>query len=216
MFNRKLKARIAELEMSNRALNERAEALAKELKVSNSEKGELWFKVNEKDAELQDARAELSKARVERDSARKGSDILLERTEGLKAKLERGRTVLIDWRDTDPEYKEIIQGVIDEYDAEIMPPAPWVDAGKQALQTYFGLSRASWSVLPRVTLQAMPGLWQYRFAALMSELDKEFPNFPDLNWQVRAKGAGGKFVPIPDAMTNYRHPDREALKAWGK
>lgn len=216
MFNRKLKARIAELEMSNRALDERAEKLWNALEGKREEVGQLKRKLRTSDGALQDVRADLANARVERDSARKGSDDLMARVEDLKSKMERGRTVLVEWRDSDPDFAEIIQDVIDEYDTEITPPVPWKDAGEQRLQKYFGLSRASWSVLPRVTLQAMPDLWKYRFAALMVELDNRFPNFPDLDWQVRAKGAGGKFVPIPEAMTNYRYPDRDALKSWGK
>lgn len=37
---------------------------------------------------------------------------------------------------------------------------------------YFGLSRASWLVLPRIALQSMPIEWQERFFALVHEMEE--------------------------------------------
>ena len=42
---------------------------------------------------------------------------------------------------------------------------------------WFGLSHASWLVLPRVALQSMPSAWQVKFFALVRELEEtiEYP-----------------------------------------
>lgn len=165
-------------------------------------------------------RQKLNELRAWRDEANKRTaDTLRDASEeanALRIGTERGRAVLIEWRDSDPQFSEIIQEVIDEFDAMTTGGDLAEGAGQQALDLHFGLSRASWSVLPRVLLNQMPDLWKDRFARLMGELDAEFPHLPPINYIVRAKGANGRFEALPPALCDYRHPDREALKQWRK
>lgn len=46
------------------------------------------------------------------------------------------------------------------------------------VHTWFGLSYANYTVLPRTLLQSMPEEWQHRFTALMDELDTAFAHVP--------------------------------------
>ncbi len=128
--------------------------------------------------------------------------------------MERAREILVDWRNSDPQFTEIIQGVIDDFD-DASADAAWPDgAGQAALDLKFGLSYASWFVLPRAVMNRMPDLWKGRFAALWSEFDAEFGEFPSLDYNVMAKGPKGRFVKLPDAMCNYRHPDVATIDTW--
>lgn len=85
--------------------------------------------------------------------------------------------------------------------------------GYQSLWGWFGLSRASFLVLPRVMMHEMPDQWQERMADLLLEWEKQYPN-ADLEFTVR-KSRGGKLQPMPEILTNYRHPDRDAVRSIG-
>ena len=77
---------------------------------------------------------------------------------------------------------------------------------------YFGLSYASWLVLPRIALQSMPKKWQNKFYSLVNEMyDKvEFPDgFLDLSFSVTAK-KGGKFV--SHELPHYKHNELNIKK----
>ena len=82
----------------------------------------------------------------------------------------------------------------------------------ESLSQFFGLSRAAWLVLPRVTMEHMPNKWQEKMAKLLEEHSETFPNQSDLSFHISAKAAG-KFVKLPKHLCNYRHPDREAIDA---
>lgn len=81
----------------------------------------------------------------------------------------------------------------------------------EALEYYFGLSYASWLVLPRVFMAAMPEEWRIKMAALLNEFDETWV-FPGTigEWQVQHR-VDGKFARIPEWLSNYRHPDRATI-----
>jgi hypothetical protein len=78
------------------------------------------------------------------------------------------------------------------------------------LSCWFGLSYASFLVLPRVMMEAMPDEWQRKMAVLLNEYDNEFSNQPDIGTRVQIT-KDGKLIKTPDWMINYRHPDYEAI-----
>jgi hypothetical protein len=71
----------------------------------------------------------------------------------------------------------------------------------------FGLTYASYLVLPRSVLQHMPLEWQRRFLAMLDELPAAARE--GAYW-VRRKDERGRFA--PDPLAQYRHPDREMLE----
>lgn len=108
-------------------------------------------------------------------------------------------------------YPPHIQKLIDDVDA-----AHEAKSGAERLGCWFSLSRASFAVLPRVLMEAMPDEWQLRMAKLLEEADEAFPNMPVTKFTVTAKTNGGKFGKIPDWLCNYRHPDRERIEECRK
>lgn len=78
------------------------------------------------------------------------------------------------------------------------------------LQLWFGLSYASFLVLPRVLMEAMPEEWQSKIAALLIEYDEAFPNQPDISTRVQIT-QNGKLIKTPAWLINYRRPDKEAI-----
>jgi hypothetical protein len=81
--------------------------------------------------------------------------------------------------------------------------------GSEAISEGFGLSYASYLVLPRAILERMPNDWQLRFMALIGELQSKFSW--DDQYAVFKRGEDGKFE--RDPLSNYRHPSFEVLKA---
>ena len=82
--------------------------------------------------------------------------------------------------------------------------------GHDALWIWFELSRAGWLTLPRVMMHDMPDDWQARMAQLLNEWDDHWKNLPEFSTHVSIK-LNGRFVRTPPAISNYRHPSREAL-----
>ncbi|WP_053092115.1 hypothetical protein [Stenotrophomonas maltophilia] len=66
----------------------------------------------------------------------------------------------------------------------------------------FGLTRASYLVVPRRTLQSMPLEWQQQFVALMDEAQAYLPADAFPEYTVRRQD-NGKFV--ADPLRDYRH-----------
>lgn len=89
------------------------------------------------------------------------------------------------------------------------------DSGSDALDLWFGLSRASFAILPRTLMQEMPDEWQGKMAALLNEYDAAFTEWPTDQWDaVRAQlTKNGKCVRSPEWLVNYRHPNRAAINA---
>lgn len=90
--------------------------------------------------------------------------------------------------------------------------------GQHALSCWFGLSYASFLVLPRVLMEAMDDPWKERMAVLLKELSAEFPNVPEENYTVRITDGknGNRMVKTPEWMLNYRHPDRALINSFRK
>jgi hypothetical protein len=81
--------------------------------------------------------------------------------------------------------------------------------GYDELWHWFGLSRASWLVLPRSFMHQMPDLWQEQMADLLKQFERSF-NGIDMEFEVRGR-INGKMAKIPEFISNYRHPDLTAI-----
>lgn len=81
---------------------------------------------------------------------------------------------------------------------------------EQPMWDYFGLSYASYLVLPRVILCAMSAEWQRRLVALLDEAESEFGIVPrEGEYAVFLRCARRRFV--ADPLRQYRHPDRDLI-----
>jgi hypothetical protein len=87
------------------------------------------------------------------------------------------------------------------------------------IHEYFSLSYASWLVLPRVILEAMPEDWQRQFVEMLDQVNETFDWCPqDLSFQVIGRQRG-RLTSLPEVLCSYRHPvrkDIEALRCDGK
>ena len=81
----------------------------------------------------------------------------------------------------------------------------------EKLQCWFELSYASFLTLPRVLMQSMPIEWQNKMADLLNEYEEAFPNMPEGMGSTVRITHNGRIVPTPEWLTNYRHPDHEAI-----
>lgn len=85
--------------------------------------------------------------------------------------------------------------------------------GHEALNNWFCLSYASFAVMPRVLMEAMPDKWQLRMARLLTEFDHEF-NQPDtISSRVQITDDQGRLVKTPKWLVNYRHPDSRLIES---
>jgi hypothetical protein len=87
-------------------------------------------------------------------------------------------------------------------DSEVTPdPVIYQDG---PIHTWFGLSYASYLVLPRLVLDAMPQEWQGRFVGLLGELDDRYGYVLDRGtYSVQLKDDAGRFQ--HDPLSDYRH-----------
>jgi hypothetical protein len=69
----------------------------------------------------------------------------------------------------------------------------------EAIHTWFGLTYASYLVLPRSVLQSMPDPWQAKFVTLLEEMQDAFGYLDWPGYRVNAVGENGRFIkdPIP-------------------
>ncbi|EOZ4994267.1 TPA: hypothetical protein SLC29_002477 [Morganella morganii] len=80
------------------------------------------------------------------------------------------------------------------------------------LWTWFGLSYASFLVLPRVLMHEMPIEWQDKMAALLHEYDETFDTSSVCHSvTVSAKDKNNRFMKMPEYILNYRHPERDEI-----
>ncbi len=86
---------------------------------------------------------------------------------------------------------------------------------RKDLQAWFGLSYASFLVMPRVAMQAMPHDWQEKMAELLHEYDESINTsaFGVHSCFVTAKDSDNKFMKMPKQLTNYRHPTEHTINA---
>lgn len=86
-------------------------------------------------------------------------------------------------------------------------------AGYEKLWGWFGLSRASFCVMPRTLMHEMPEKWQSKMADLLAEYDATFDRGELDNCKVLAVGENGKFTSWPEWLLQYRRPDLERINA---
>lgn len=79
------------------------------------------------------------------------------------------------------------------------------------LWAWFGLSYASFLVLPRVLMHQMPIDWQDKMADLLDQYDNSFPNKPDIGTRVQCT-VDGKLSKFPSWVLDYRHPKAEEIE----
>lgn len=82
---------------------------------------------------------------------------------------------------------------------------------EEDLQSWFGLSYASFLTMPRVLMESMPSDWQKKMAKLLFEYNNSFPNQPDIGTRVQIT-QHGKLIPTPQWIINYRHPDLKMIE----
>ena len=78
----------------------------------------------------------------------------------------------------------------------------------------FELSYASFLVIPRLLLEAMPWGWQTEMVDLMEEFNKKYKNWiPDgKEIMVRMIGEDGRYVKLPENICNYRRGDAKEFE----
>jgi hypothetical protein len=97
---------------------------------------------------------------------------------------------------------------------EIAPPGlGHRSLGYDELWSWFGLSRASFCIMPRAFMHAMPDLWQRRMATLLKEWDDTWQWGDDIDGCRAQATKAGRLVPMPDYIINYRHPDVAKINA---
>lgn len=86
---------------------------------------------------------------------------------------------------------------------------------RKDLWLWFGLSYASFLVLPRVAMHAMPKEWQEQMAELLHQYDETINKsaFGVSSCFVTAKNSENKFMKMPDELLNYRHPQKDTIEA---
>lgn len=77
---------------------------------------------------------------------------------------------------------------------------------------WFGLTYASYAVLPRVLMEHMPGKWQREFVRLMDQAETEFPEFHSPVYVVQIRDKRGQF--IYDPLREYRHADPALIESF--
>ena len=84
----------------------------------------------------------------------------------------------------------------------------------EPLWDWFGLSYASFCVLPRVLMHAMPAEWQTRMAELLEEYDAawDWSNLEDIKTRVQAiDPRTGRIVWLSTWLKDYRYPDKHEI-----
>ena len=85
--------------------------------------------------------------------------------------------------------------------------------GADKLWCWFGLDRATFCVMPRVLMHAMPDEWQGRMADLLNEYQATFDTSKLPACKVMAIGDKDRFASWPGWLLQYRHPDYSAIEA---
>lgn len=80
------------------------------------------------------------------------------------------------------------------------------------LQSWFGLSYASWLTMPRVLMEAMPAEWQRQITPLLWQYSEAWDTSHMAEPYVLARN-GNKFTSWPEWLLNYRHPDAAQIAA---
>lgn len=84
---------------------------------------------------------------------------------------------------------------------------------RKDLSLWFGLSHASFLVLPRVAMEAMPQEWKEKMAELLNEYDEtiDVSAYGVHSCFVTVKDENNRFMKMPEELINYRHPSKETI-----
>lgn len=88
----------------------------------------------------------------------------------------------------------------------------------QPIHTYFGLTYASYLVLPRSVMQAMPVQWQTQMVKLLEQVEERYgglygSNGYDVRLVADTDADTGEAIAFePDPLANYRYPIPELRK----
>ncbi len=82
----------------------------------------------------------------------------------------------------------------------------------ETIHNWFGLTYASYLVLPRVLMQEMPSEWQAKMVVLLNEAQEAWEH--DDNYTVYLRDKNGKFK--EDPLRKYKYPDWDAIEAVRK
>ena len=85
--------------------------------------------------------------------------------------------------------------------------------GYDKLWTWFSLSRASFLVLPRSFMHEMPDEWQDKMADLLNQYEATYKSVDEIDDVYVSAKSKGKFCKIPEWITNYRRPNRDAINS---
>lgn len=83
--------------------------------------------------------------------------------------------------------------------------------GYNKLWGWFGLSRASFLVLPRVLMHEMPDEWQSKMADLLEEYNETVESINEVDKVYVSARNGNRFCQMPEWLLNYRRPNREKI-----
>lgn len=86
--------------------------------------------------------------------------------------------------------------------------------GYDKLWGWFGLSRASFCVMPRVLMHEMPDEWQSKMADLLEEYQATFYTTQLPDCKVMAVDERRRFSSWPDWLLNYRRPDAARIEEY--
>ena len=75
------------------------------------------------------------------------------------------------------------------------------------IHIWFGLTYASYLVLPRVVMESMSLEWQEKMVNLLNEIGEKREKFVGGNYAVNLRDEDGKY--IRDPLRNYRHPSMD-------
>lgn len=81
------------------------------------------------------------------------------------------------------------------------------------INDWFGCSRASFLVMPRVLIEDMPEEWQGKMSELLEQHDDSYDQskMGVYGCTVQAVNDENKFCKMPEEVKNYRRPCKEFL-----
>jgi hypothetical protein len=86
--------------------------------------------------------------------------------------------------------------------------------GHEELWEWFGLSRASFLVLPRALMHEMSDEWQGKMATLLHEYNAAYPFLENPGYQCHVVlREHNRYVKTPEWVVNYRHPNHVTIQA---
>lgn len=84
-------------------------------------------------------------------------------------------------------------------------------SGCDKLWCWFGLSRGSFLVVPRVLMHEMPDDWQMKMSELLEEYDNAYDTSEVCDSVSVSCKIGGKFAKFPEWVINYRRAIKEEI-----